>query len=127
MSFDKGFHDSLLRVDGADTAAVFPLGLGPKCVSFRKQTAGIDRHDVDIQGAFLQHVKDRLVLRSEACGEDDFAGDLAAKTLKPLAGMQRSKTVVQSRRKRDQNIAVRDDIRSFFISTTIRVGDQAPE
>ena len=67
-------------------------------------------------------MKDRLVFLSEACGEDDFAGDFAAKTLKPLAGMQRSKTVVQSSRKRDQTIAVRDDILSFFISTMISVG-----
>src|ERR1700691_2289673 len=104
MSFDKSFNGRMLRVDSADAAAVLPLGLGPERVCFWKQPAGIERHDVDIERQVLQNVKDDLILRPKAGGEDDFASHRAAKMRDPLARMQRAKAVVETRCQRDQGI-----------------------
>ena len=68
----------MARIDRADAAAEMAFSLGPEIVSFRKQAACIEGHDIDVDAAVMDHVQQCLILDTEARGEGDLAFDFIA-------------------------------------------------
>ena len=47
--------------------------LGPKLIGLRKQSSGIERHYLDLEGLLKYRMRDRLILNTKARSEYDSA------------------------------------------------------
>src|SRR5580704_627908 len=68
------------RVDRAHPPAIALLGALPRRVGLRKQPAGVEGDEVDIEPRLANVMEDDLILEAEACRERDRAPHLFAET-----------------------------------------------
>jgi hypothetical protein len=73
-------------------------------VSLRKQSAGVEGNDLNVDLMMLQHVKDHLILEPETRREDDRSGDLKTYQLQSLIERQWRERRSEHRRPRLQLI-----------------------
>ena len=77
----EGLQSLGIGMVGPDLEAVAALRFRPEGVGFWKQPASVEGGELDIQPCLGDQVGDRLVLKAEAGGEDDAAGNVPAPML----------------------------------------------
>src|ERR1700730_2449702 len=84
LSRDELFKRRVPRIDRPDAAALRTVGLFPGRIGSRKQPAGVERHDIDIEPGFADVMQDDLILQPKTGGEDDRSIQFTTDTGKPL-------------------------------------------
>src|SRR5262252_3431453 len=84
LSRDELLERRMLRIDRANATAIAPFGLLPRRVSFRKQPASVERHDIDVQAGVADVMQDDLIFQPKAGGKNDRSVQRPAYTDKPL-------------------------------------------
>ena len=72
-----------------DASSIVPLGLRPDLMGLREQAAGVEGHHLDREVLGKDGMSDRLVLETEAGGEDHTARDGGAGGGEPFAEVER--------------------------------------
>ncbi len=63
---DSDSSSFVTRIDRANAAAEMAFGFRPEIVSLGKQPSGIERDDINVDAAVMDHVQQRLILDAKA-------------------------------------------------------------
>jgi hypothetical protein len=73
------------------------LGALPGRVGLRKQPAGVERDDVDIEPCLANVMEDDLILEAEACREGDRARHVLAETHQAARNIEPGERAIEAR------------------------------